>query len=158
MPNSDARTLTPSSTHSPKEVSDIETQQDPAFKVILTDNDGWNPHDISLLHKWIIVNVISQGALCVACASSTAAFTEVGIEQEFNVSHEVAILSISIYVIGLGMGPLLAGPLSEVYGRNIIYQLSYILFFIFSWPVAFAKQICTSLLQTCNRTTNLPQI
>ncbi|KAM6491145.1 MFS general substrate transporter [Amanita muscaria] len=143
MLNSDSRTLTPFSTIGPKEGSD---QPDPAFQVTLTDDDAMNPCNISLLHKWIIVNVISQGALCVACASSTAAFTEVSLEQEFNVSHEISILSISLYVVGLGMGPLLAGPLSEVYGRNIIYQVSYILFFVFSWPVAFAKQISVFLI------------
>lgn len=39
------------------------------------------------------------------------------------------------------IGPLLVGPLSEVYGRNIIYRMSYVLFFICSWPVAFAPHI-----------------
>ena len=50
----------------------------------------------------------------------------------------MAILAISLYVIGLGMGPLLVGPLSELYGRNIIYQVSFGAFFALSWPVAFA--------------------
>lgn len=35
------------------------------------------------------------------------------------------------------MGPLVTGPLSELYGRNIIYRVSYLLFFAFTWPVAF---------------------
>lgn len=41
-----------------------------------------------------------------------------------------------------GLGPLLIGPLSEVHGRNRIYQVSYFLFFAFSFPVAFAPHIC----------------
>ena len=36
------------------------------------------------------------------------------------------------------IGPLLVGPLSEVYGRSIIYRVSYTFFFLCSWPVAFA--------------------
>jgi MFS family permease len=63
------------------------------------------------------------------------------VAKEFNVSKEVAILSISLYVAGLGLGPMLVGPLSQVYGRNIIYRVSYLLFFIFSWPIAFAPNI-----------------
>ncbi|KZP19408.1 MFS general substrate transporter [Athelia psychrophila] len=43
--------------------------------------------------------------------------------------------------MGLGLGPLVVGPLSEVYGRNIVYKLSYAAFFAFSWPIAFAPDI-----------------
>jgi MFS family permease len=71
-----------------------------------------------------------------------AAFTEDGLSTEFHVSHVAAILSISLYVLGLGFGPLLVGPLSELYGRNIVYRVSYGLFFVFSWPVAFAPNAC----------------
>lgn len=46
--------------------------------------------------------------------------------------------------MGLGVGPLIAGPISELYGRNIVYRLSFALFFVFSIPVAFAHDIGTS--------------
>lgn len=79
----------------------------------------------------------------------------------FNVSKEVTILGVSLYVAGIGrscaavsltvpntpppaFGPLFAGPLSELYGRSPVYRTSYILFFAFSWPVAFAPNIGTS--------------
>lgn len=75
-----------------------------------------------------------------------AAFTEAGVAREFHVSREVTVLAISLFVMGLGVGPLLVGPLSEVYGRNIIYRISFIMFFIFSWPVAFAPNIGSSHL------------
>jgi MFS family permease len=67
-----------------------------------------------------------------------------GIENSFHVGQEVAILSISLYVMGLGVGPLFAGPISELYGRNIVYRMSFAAFFIFSFPVAFAREIGTS--------------
>lgn len=51
------------------------------------------------------------------------------------------ILGISLFVEGLGCGPLLLGPLSEFYGRNPVYRVSYTIFWIFSWPVAFAPNI-----------------
>lgn len=62
--------------------------------------------------------------------------------SEFHVSSIVTILAISLFVEGLGLGPLLVGPLSEVYGRNIVHRVSYGLFFIFAWPVAFAPNVC----------------
>ncbi|PFH48800.1 hypothetical protein AMATHDRAFT_149102 [Amanita thiersii Skay4041] len=117
---------------------------DPAFKVLLDETD--DPQCMPTLRKWVAITVISSAALCVTSASSLAAFTESGIEREFGVSHTVAILGISLFVAGLGTGPLLAGPLSEVYGRNYVYQVSYGLFFAFSWPVAFAPNISVHLI------------
>ena len=61
--------------------------------------------------------------------------------RQFHVGKEVAILGISLYVMGLGTGPLFSGPLSEVYGRNIVYRVSFVLFFAFTFPVAFAPDI-----------------
>lgn len=56
-------------------------------------------------------------------------------------SKEVTILGISLYVEGLGTGPLLLGPLSEFYGRNPVYYVSYFLFLVLSFPVAFAPNV-----------------
>jgi MFS family permease len=64
-----------------------------------------------------------------------------GVSESFHVGREVAILSMSLYVVGLGIGPLFAGPISEIYGRNIVYRMSFALFFVFSFPVAFATDI-----------------
>lgn len=73
--------------------------------------------------------------------NTQASFTETGISEDFHVGHEVSILGISLYVLGLGLGPLLIGPLSEVHGRNPIYRISYLVFFAFSWAVAFPPDI-----------------
>ncbi|KAG6377998.1 major facilitator superfamily domain-containing protein [Boletus reticuloceps] len=110
-------------------------------RYLITLDPEDNPQCMSTLRRWVAVLVISSASLCVTCASSVAAFTEAGSAQTFHTSHEVTILGVSLYVSGLGAGPLLVGPLSEVYGRNIIYRISYILFFIFTFPVAFAPNI-----------------
>ncbi|KAG6332618.1 hypothetical protein ID866_6471 [Astraeus odoratus] len=105
-----------------------------------------DPQNMSAIRRWIAVLIISSAALCVTSASSVAAFTETGTASTFHVSHEVTILAISLFVAGLGVGPLLVGPLSEVYGRNIIYQASYVFFFICTFPVAFAPNIAVFLV------------
>ncbi|KAG9217484.1 hypothetical protein CCMSSC00406_0008596 [Pleurotus cornucopiae] len=142
-----------------------EIGQDPAsapdpFQVFLEPTE--HPQNLSSFRKWLAVIVISSSALCATSASSIvrnslafcdqlassaqASFTEIAVAEEFHVSHVVTILSISLFVEGLGVGPLLVGPLSEVYGRNIVYQVSYTLFFAFSWPVAFAPNIAVYLI------------
>jgi MFS family permease len=47
-----------------------------------------------------------------------AASTYAGIESDLDIGSEVAVLSVSLFVAGLGVGPLLLGPLSEFLGRN----------------------------------------
>ncbi|KZP22408.1 MFS general substrate transporter [Athelia psychrophila] len=105
-----------------------------------------NPQLAPVLKRWITVLVIFSASLCVTCSSSIAASTEAGMASEFGVSKEVTVLGISLFVMGLGLGPLVVGPLSEVHGRNIVYCLSYAAFFAFSWPIAFAPDIAVFLV------------
>ncbi|EIW63416.1 MFS general substrate transporter [Trametes versicolor FP-101664 SS1] len=115
-----------------------------AFEVKLEPAD--DPKFLSLWHKWLAVLVISTATLCVTFDSSMAAFTEQGLAIDLHASQEVTILGVSLYVLGLGIGPLFVGPLSELYGRNVIYQVSYWLFFAFTWPTAFPPDIATFLV------------
>ncbi|KAJ7782471.1 MFS general substrate transporter [Mycena maculata] len=100
-----------------------------------------DPLCFSTVKKWTAVAVICGGSFCVTCASSMASFTETGMAAEFHVSHEATILSISLFILGLGVGPLVTGPFSEVYGRAIIYQVSYILLVLLCLPVVFAPNL-----------------
>ncbi|KAN0115774.1 Major facilitator superfamily domain containing protein [Russula decolorans] len=109
------------------------------YEVRLEPED--DPQRLSLLRRWLAVATIAVCAHFVTFASSAAVFSVHGIENSFHVGREVAILSISLYVMGLGVGPLFAGPISELYGRNIVYRTSFALFFVFSFPVAFAPDI-----------------
>ncbi|KAF8956847.1 major facilitator superfamily domain-containing protein [Flammula alnicola] len=118
-------------------------QHDP-FQTILEERE--HPQSLSTARKWIVVFVISSAALCVASASSVAAFAEAGVSRDFHASKEVSILSISMFIEGLGLGPLLLGPLSEIYGRNAVYRVSYTLYFLFTFPVAFAPNIAVYLV------------
>ncbi|KAA1469729.1 MFS general substrate transporter [Dentipellis sp. KUC8613] len=116
----------------------------PDFEVVLEPED--DPQELPLYRRWLAVLTIASASICVTCASSAASFTEPGISAEFHVSREVSILGISLFVLGLGCGPLVIGPLSELYGRNAIYRCSFLLFFAFSWPVAFAPNIAVYLI------------
>ncbi|KAF7305789.1 RNA polymerase II-associated protein [Mycena chlorophos] len=118
----------------------------------------------STAKKWLAVGVISAGSFCVTFASSMASFTEAGMAKEFHVSHEPTILSISLFVLGLGLGPLITGApvfrgafletiflprtnvVAQVYGRSIIYRVSYILLVIIAFPIAFAPNLAVFLV------------
>jgi len=44
--------------------------------------------------------------------------------KQFNISHTVSILPISLFFMGLGTGPLLVGPVSEVHGSSWTFHCS----------------------------------
>ena len=68
-----------------------------------------------------------------------------GIAADFGVSREVATISITTYVLGLGLGPLVSSGLSETYGRKAINILSVPLCMLFIMGAGLSQNI-TSLL------------
>lgn len=56
-------------------------------------------------------------------------------------STEVSTLAVTLFVFGLGSGPILFGPLAEVVGQRNIYLGSFFLMWCFTWPVAFSHSI-----------------
>lgn len=54
------------------------------------------------------------------------------IEDNFHIEQEMALLGLSLFVFGLGLGPLVFAPLSEQYGRLIVYQTSLFFFCLLS--------------------------
>ncbi|KAF8188317.1 MFS general substrate transporter [Pholiota molesta] len=128
----------------PEKSDQVDPEHSGPFQAFLQDVE--DPQHLSTARKWIIVTTISSAALCVASASSMAGFAETGVSRDLHVGHTVAILSISLYILGLGLGPLIFGPLSEIYGRNLVYRVSYGLFFALNFPVAFAPDISVHLI------------
>ncbi|CAD6884128.1 unnamed protein product [Tilletia controversa] len=119
---------------------------DERYLVAFTQGDPTNPLNFTQARKWMIVGVCCAAAFNVTCASSMAASAFGGISEAFGVGREVAILSISLFVAGLGLGPSLLGPLSEFFGRRIVYLISFGAFVLLGFPVAFANNIAVFLI------------
>jgi MFS family permease len=75
-----------------------------------------------------------------------ASVTQPFLSSEYNISSTVSILTVSLFVEGLGIGPLLLGPLSEFFGRWYIYVVSYTILWAWSWGVAFAPNAATHMV------------
>lgn len=56
-------------------------------------------------------------------------------------SSITATFILSIYILGFAFGPLLAAPMSEVYGRRPLYVAGNILFALFTIGVALSNSI-----------------
>ena len=74
---------------------------------------------------------------------------QTGIRQlmvEFNSSQEVVTLGLSFFVVGFALGPLLWAPLSELYGRQVVYFVTFMAFVAFNAGCAGAQNTWTILI------------
>ncbi len=58
--------------------------------------------------------------------------------EEFSLSTEVAVLTISLFVAGYCVGPLVWGPLSEQLGRKPVFVVSFFVYTLFQVACALA--------------------
>lgn len=54
-------------------------------------------------------------------------------------SSEITVLPFSLYLLGLSLGPIIAGPASERFGRKAVYLSSLPLFAIFTLGAGFSN-------------------
>lgn len=160
----DAGTLGP--LEQPYDLVKVETHADP--NTTYNDNDPWkyptdaetglrlvefvpgdkgNPKNIGTGRKWLYTFLL--GSICFVVALGSAIVTgdlEAPVEY-FGVSQEVIILStVTVFVIGFGVGPCLFAPLSEEVGRKPVYTVTLALALIFILPCGLAQNIATLLI------------
>ncbi|KAK7184688.1 hypothetical protein DPSP01_000422 [Paraphaeosphaeria sporulosa] len=109
-------------------------------------NDPENPKNWSKAYKWWCTMCVALTCFVVAFNSAVITADIEGVAEEFNVSEEVALLTITLFVVGFGVGPMAFAPLSEIVGRRIIYATTLFLAVIFTIPGAVAKNIETLLV------------
>ncbi|KAG8170129.1 hypothetical protein KVR01_000874 [Diaporthe batatas] len=107
--------------------------------------DPWNPRSMGLARKWAIVGLTSLGSFCVTCASSVYTSTYAQMDAEFGCSRLVATLGLSMFVLGIALGPMWS-PLSEFYGRRPIYLAAFAVFTVWIIPTAVARNIGTVIV------------
>ncbi|XHG01982.1 hypothetical protein AWENTII_005347 [Aspergillus wentii] len=112
----------------------------------IDDDDPRSPRSMSTARKWFIVVIVAMTSTCVACTSSLYSGTYAQIEKEMHVSKTVATLGLSMFVVGLGLSPMVLAPLSEFYGRKPVYVVSMFFFVIWMIPCAVARNIQTLLV------------
>jgi DHA1 family multidrug resistance protein-like MFS transporter len=106
-----------------------------------TTDDPANPQNWSRGKKAWVTFVMCFYTWVVYTGASIIAPSEAGIMAEFGVGYTKAVLSLAIYVLAYGVGPLLFAPLTEIpiIGRNPVYYVTFILFFALSIPTAVVK-------------------
>lgn len=83
----------------------VEPNNDKRYKLVaFVPNDPENPKNWSKAYKWWCTMVVAFTCFVVAFASSVITADIAGLSEEFGVSEEVALLSVSLFVVGFGVG------------------------------------------------------
>ena len=110
------------------------------------EDDPLHPHRLPSVKKWVIVLLLCIATICMGFTSSLYASGQDQLIQQMALSREVATLGLSLFIGGLGLGPMFLAPLSEFFGRKPIYLASLILFMVWLVPCAVAKNPATLLV------------
>ncbi|EMD36327.1 hypothetical protein CERSUDRAFT_95660 [Gelatoporia subvermispora B] len=90
-----------------------------------------NPRRWSVSRKWVNVSIIAFQATLSPISSTLLAVGQVQIDEELTVRNtQLSAMPVAIYILGLGLGPLYLAPLSEMYGRRIVYVTNAIISFL----------------------------
>ncbi|PON25566.1 major facilitator superfamily transporter [Trichoderma gamsii] len=103
-------------------------------------DDPENPKNWLLKRKWAAVFCVSCFTLISPVASSMVAPGLPQISKDLHITEEIeSALVLSIFVAAYALGPLMWGPLSELYGRTIILQISNLWFLLFNLGCGLAR-------------------
>ncbi|PYI19529.1 MFS general substrate transporter [Aspergillus violaceofuscus CBS 115571] len=121
------------------------TEESP-YAVTWIPNDPRNPMNFKDRTKWLYTVQVSFVTLTVALVSSVYSGGMGQVVQEFQCEEEIAILGISLFVLGFAFGPLLWAPMSEVFGRRNVFTITFAILTAFNAGAAGAQNIQTLVI------------
>ncbi|KAK2070592.1 hypothetical protein P8C59_005076 [Phyllachora maydis] len=121
------------------------TDEAPYIVDFLPD-DGHNPLLFPRWKKWLFTLLMATATLAISFVSTAYSGGMPEVIRDFDVGVEVAILGISLFVCGFAIGPLLWAPLSEFYGRQLLFSITYLGLTAFNAGAAVAPNITTLVL------------
>ncbi|KAK2777448.1 hypothetical protein FQN52_003158 [Onygenales sp. PD_12] len=112
--------------------------------------DEWRgPDDPDCPYNWPMWKRIYMTSipvfLCVTVSFASSVYTSGAnnISEHFGVSHTVSLLGLSLFLWALGLGAIIAAPVSEHYGRRIVYLTTVPVFGFFILGSGLAQNFTT---------------
>jgi multidrug resistance protein len=110
---------------------------------------GWDgqddpemPLNFAPSRKWLLLGLLSSITFVSPLASSMFAPAVSFADETFhNTSEILSTLSVTIFLLGYTVGPLLLAPLSEIYGRRYVLTAGNVIFSLFQIGCALAPNI-----------------
>ncbi|KAK5166960.1 uncharacterized protein LTR77_007689 [Saxophila tyrrhenica] len=116
------------------------TKADDLFLVTFDEPfDPENPRCWSRSKKWTVTDVLAATSFNRIMVSTIMAPALSTISHELHMSDMEAVMALSAYMLATAFGPLVLGPLSELYGRKPLLHVSNVWFLVFNIVCGFAN-------------------
>lgn len=115
------------------------------YVVTWIEEDAGNPMNWTPKLKWTIAIIVALECFVTAFCSSAYSGCLRELVANFHASTTLLTAGISLFVLGFALGPMLWAPLGEIYGRQIIFIITFGLFTVFM-AGATADSTLTTLL------------
>ncbi|KAK4663778.1 uncharacterized protein QC763_502920 [Podospora pseudopauciseta] len=118
----------------------------------LVDLDWTGPDDADCPYNWPLWKRLYMTSipalLCVNVSFASSVYTSGtnDISQQFNVSRTESLLGLSLFLWALGLGAIIAAPVSENYGRRIVYLTTVPIFGLFTLGSGLAPNFVTLIV------------
>ncbi|CAG7941669.1 unnamed protein product [Penicillium salamii] len=117
--------------------ADLESQ--PTL-ITFSENDPENPLNWPRSRKWAITLVVSLSVFLMPLSSSIVAPELSTIRDDLRMGSSLeAVLVLSTFVLTYCLGPLILGPLSEIYGRVVVLHFGNSFYLVFNLVCGFAR-------------------
>lgn len=118
----------------------------PDFEVIFEEGDPENPRNWPLWYRvWILACVAITGWITVLYSTSYSSSTP-GLMEEFGTDTTVTTLGLTTYLLGLATGSIILAPLSELFGRQMVYLVCLLCWAVLVIPSGLAQNFATILV------------
>lgn len=114
-------------------------ETDPYLVTFDSPTDPDNPQQWPMAKKWAVTGVLSATGLNRIMVSTIMAPALNDIGSSLNMNQEESVMGMSVYLLATAFGPLIIGPLSEVYGRQPVLHATNIWFLIWNIICGFAN-------------------
>ncbi|OJJ50345.1 hypothetical protein ASPZODRAFT_149690 [Penicilliopsis zonata CBS 506.65] len=121
---------------------------DPEEYVVEFDgpDDPLHPHNWPMSRRAVMAGILCFSTFAGAFTSAIFSTTAAQVSEEFNVSEEVSILGVTLFVLGFAAGPTFWAPASELIGRRLPLCVGLFGSSIFTLGSAVGKDIQTIML------------
>lgn len=118
----------------------------PEYEVYFEENDPENPRNWPLWYRCWCIFCVSFATWVATMYSTSYTSSTPGLIQEFGSTTTIVTLGMTTYLLGLAAGSLVVAPLSELYGRQIIYIVCLCLWAVLIIPCGLANSLTTIIV------------
>ncbi|CAI5760387.1 unnamed protein product [Candida verbasci] len=108
--------------------------------------DPDHPFNFPFWKKFVYTASVGMSAFSCSVGSAMFAQASQDLMSIYKIGFTVATLSTSLYVFGFATGPVIYGPLSELFGRKMVMIPSCLCYVAFSFATAVSKDLQSIML------------